>query len=199
MTATRTVGDRILELRARRASDLGWCDDESIAKGWPQRAQLAAGIIKPGSRVIDLGCGNQLLRRFLPPDVQYTPADLVPRTSDTVLIELNTGLWPKGRWDTAYALGVLEYIYDVREFFRGVAQLAPRLVITYHVSVDGSKETMDFRVSHSGWLSDFTLGQILDAANSTGWMALKVSAFQRKQFAWQYIFAFEHQSFHQAA
>lgn len=129
---------------------------------------------------------------MLPASSSYTPADLVERTPDTLRIDLNAGLWPEGRWDTIYALGLLEYVHDVDDFFRRCTALAPRLVMSYHVSTPDSTETLNFRMAKNSWLSDFSLTTIFGAASAARWLPLRVSAFQRKKHAWQYLFAFEH-------
>jgi hypothetical protein len=49
---------------------------------------MARGI-RPGSRVVDVGAGAQALRSALPPHCTYVPIDIVQRTPDTVVCDLN--------------------------------------------------------------------------------------------------------------
>lgn len=105
-----------------------WSDVEDE---WPDRAELVAAFIDPGSSVIDLGSGAQGLRRWLPRDCTYTPADLVARTPDTLRFDMNRGRWPKGRWDVAVMAGVLEYSPDAAAVFEHLAEIAPVAIVTY--------------------------------------------------------------------
>ena len=165
-----------------------WTPYDAVAKGWGPRAKLAASLIPPGVRIIDLGCGNQLLRTFLKSNASYTPADIAPRTPETLIIDLNDGKWPVGKWDWATALGVLEYIYDVDDFFRGMNHLADHMLFTYHVeTVKGSYFQLADTVAR-GWVNHHSMADLVVAYEAAGWVTVKVSAFQCKKHYWQYIF-----------
>ncbi|MFX6015289.1 methyltransferase domain-containing protein, partial [Acinetobacter baumannii] len=71
-------------------------------------------------RVLDLGCGNMSLQRFLPFGCSYRGCDLVPRDPDTVVCDFNEGQFPTeaaGEADLITMLGLLEYIIDLEAFF----------------------------------------------------------------------------------
>lgn len=185
--------DRILKLRSERKSDLQrWSCAESVAKSWGTlRYRLAAKYIPRGASVLDLGCGNQELARQLPPGTAYTPADIVQRTPDTVLIELNSGLWPDGRWDCLCAIGVLEYLFDATDFFARSARLARRTIVTYHSSILPRDETTREARLESGWLSDFTPGELMAAATAAELIPVQISMFGSSEIFWKHLYVFE--------
>jgi hypothetical protein len=95
------------------------------------RARIAARWVGPGSRVLDLGCGEQVLRDLLPANCIYVPADLQARTPDTIVVDLNLGQFPDGQYDVTAVLGVLEYMSEPHALLMRIAESSPRLLISY--------------------------------------------------------------------
>src|SRR5690606_18515194 len=82
-------------LRRSGATDLDrWSVGENLDRAWERRVVAAADLIAPGSSVVDLGAGRQALARHLPAGATYTPADVVPRSPDTVIVDVNAGQFP---------------------------------------------------------------------------------------------------------
>lgn len=154
-------------ISAMRSDWERWREPLVVNKYWDDRAVRAAGLVEPNSRVLDLGCGAMSLRNHLPEGCTYIPADLVKRSEDTILIELNEGLWPNVRADVAVALGVLEYVYSLDAFFAGVKRCAPKIIFTYNVSPSSSPESLHER-HRMGWLSDFSLASLIEAIENAG-------------------------------
>src|SRR5262245_38486113 len=97
-----------------------WSDIESLELAWDQRAEVAAGFVPAGSRVLDIGCGRMALSRFLPNGCIYQPCDLVARDNRTIVCDLNAGQFPSaqaGGSDVIVMLGLLEYIVDLDALF----------------------------------------------------------------------------------
>ena len=150
------------------------------------RARIAARLVRPGSRVLDLGCGAMVLREHLPPGCTYIPADLVKRSEDTHLIELNKGLWPLVRADVTVALGLAEYLHDIDAFLAGTCRCAPELLFSYHVRTSGSEEARLSRLTQ-GWLSDLSLSSLIAASESAGAVIERVTALAPKRHFIQYF------------
>ena len=119
---------------------------------YPERAEHAASLVPAGARVLDLGAGSMVLRRYLQPNVRYTSADIIKRDSDTIIVDLNKQEFPPGEYDWIVALGVLVYIRDVAWVLRQCAAAAPNLLFTYRCydPADDSREErlVSGKVSH---------------------------------------------------
>lgn len=106
-------------------------DWSRVGHRWPERSEAIARLVPAGASVIDIGAGAQGLRRHLDPSCRYTPADLYPRTPETLILDLNGGPWPRGRWDVAVLSGVLEYANDPAQVLRRLHALTPVAIVTY--------------------------------------------------------------------
>ena len=95
-----------------------------------RRAALAASFIRPGTRVLDLGCGAMILRDRLPEGCAYTPSDVWKRHPEIVVANLNERVFPEGEWDIVAMLGVIEYLEDPSWVLRTARARARNLLIT---------------------------------------------------------------------
>ena len=77
---------------------------------WTERSRVAATLIEPGWSVLDLGCGEGLIRKFLPAGCRWRGYDLNPPTSDVQKIDLDAGEFPEGRFDVVMLMGVLGWL-----------------------------------------------------------------------------------------
>lgn len=130
---------------------------------WDVRLRRIARHIRPGERVLDLGAGAQSLRRMLPRDCRYTPADRTATLPDTLRFVMgDTGaIVPEGRWDVVVLAGVLEYAPDPAGVLRAIAPLAPRLLLSYaHGGSLGFRRRQDW----ANHLSRAALEELLEAA-----------------------------------
>lgn len=115
-------------------------------KDWTERARLAATFIKPNSRVVEYGAGEQRLKQFLPEGCSYSGYDIA---YDGLDLEID---WPlfKILPDTEIVLGLLEWLDDVPKF---ISKLTAKQVIvsyaTFHSGFD-LRDRMD-----NGWKNHY--------------------------------------------
>jgi SAM-dependent methyltransferase len=95
---------------------------------WAKRAQTAASFISEGSRVLDLGCGNGSLRRFLPAGCTWIGYDLRPLNAEVHPIDLDAGEFPPGHFDYIVLLGVLDWLREPRAVLAKARRVAPFLI-----------------------------------------------------------------------
>lgn len=167
--ADRSASDRSASTRRlikSNASDVSrWSDHANLKSTWRTRAAIVAGLVTPGSRVLDLGCGAMDLEQELPDGAVYLPADLVARDSRTIMVDLNAGQLPDVDADVITMLGVLEYVHNPGQLFGGLAQRWPRLVVTYNpTDLDGGRD----RHAH-GWFSALTSAGLVSVAEAAGY------------------------------
>ena len=111
-----------------------WSDAQELLPEWEERARLLARLVPPGSHILDFGAGSRTLQKHLPPDCTYLPSDLVGRSADTFVCDLNSRPLPDlstFHIDTAVFGGVLEYIQDLPELVRWVSKYVHRCIASY--------------------------------------------------------------------
>jgi hypothetical protein len=182
---------RILTLISNQTSDLErWARplDYSTA-GWDYRLPICVEFLKGCESVLDFGCGNKTLREHLSDDCLYQPADIYPRSDDSLILDGNSSDWgsrvPR-TYQTITAIGVLEYIYNFANFLRNASSCAKELVMTYHLS-DGAKvkhsdaEISSFRAV-MGWLSNHSFYELVSEVYKCGGSIEKIHLFPPKKY-----------------
>lgn len=144
--------DRRRATVARQETDrIRWSDPSALETSWTARAEIAAGFIPRGARVLDLGCGAMALERFLPEGCVYIPCDLVARDDRTIVCDFNGGEFPDDvACDVVVALGVLEYLTDVPGFLKRMRALDAPTVLTYNLGGEGPADRAAL-----GWINAY--------------------------------------------
>lgn len=99
----------------------------------PQRArQVADKIIAFGIRsVLDIGCGNMKLRDYLAPhSIGYVPADVVQRSPDCLVVDLNAAPVPHCDAECVILVGVIEFLTDIERVLADIADQYERVLLT---------------------------------------------------------------------
>ncbi len=153
-------------LIAAKASDAArWADARCLEEGADERAALAAPHLGGARRILDLGAGLEKLRPLLAQGATYIPVDLVRRSEDTLIADLNQGQFPEVEADDAVLLEVLEYVHDVPGLLRRCHGAAKRLVFSYHPAEDGDNDPRRLE----GWFNDYPLGELNGLLAGAGW------------------------------
>ncbi|NLP58160.1 class I SAM-dependent methyltransferase [Lutibacter sp. B1] len=124
----------------------------------------------PNEKVIEFGAGNMSLKEMLPQNSTYTPSDIVKRSKETVLCDLNNSImFELSRYNTEIFSGVLEYVYDIDKVFEQLQPFISHIVMSYACS-DICKYD---RLSH-GWLSDYTKDELVDIFRKNNYKVLNM-------------------------
>jgi FkbM family methyltransferase len=159
-------------LMEHRASDgWRWADPYNMAEDAELRAELAAAHIPARSRILDLGAGLMSMALLLKAGSTYTPVDIIRYADATVLADLNDGQFPKGEWDCALTLELLEYIHDVPSLLARIRNVAGRLIFTYRCAEEGADPTPR---RARGYFNDFHQEALLAMLDTAGWEIKKV-------------------------
>jgi FkbM family methyltransferase len=161
------LADLTRRLIAHGATDgWRWANPRSMDPGSAERAALAGPHLPTAGSLLDLGAGLMLVLPKLKLGVRYTPVDLIRYSKATVLLDLNAGRFPDGKWDCVLMLELLEHMHDVPALLRRARAAAGRLVGTYKaIEETGDEDIRRLR----GYFNDFdraTLRALLEAA---GW------------------------------
>jgi hypothetical protein len=155
------------QVLARKTDTARWSDPAALEPAWDARAELAAHFIPAGAHVLDLGCGNMSLQRFLPHGCGYRGCDLVARDVQTIVCNFNVGEFPTDAANDAdiiSVLGVLEYITDVEAFFKHLRSANCDVVLSYcAVDLSGSIDRASL-----GWLNHFSFLDLSDLLDRHG-------------------------------
>lgn len=145
------VGTLMLPTRYRR-----W---RKVATGgvppWDIRNEIIAAVIPANSSVVDLGCGPQTLRNHLKLGCMYRPFDCVRSSPAVEFCDINAGVYPRidNVVDYIVCSGLVEYIWDPREFLRRIAPLGRRICLSYNTLIPGQKRRS--RLARS-WVNHIT-------------------------------------------
>src|SRR5216684_8281329 len=69
--AVPTIVRRLLN----RSDVRRWANSAALSSDWDSRTRLLAGLISPGSSVLEFGAGRQALKAMLADGCTYTPSD----------------------------------------------------------------------------------------------------------------------------
>ena len=157
-------------LRLLGLTDLSrWSDPRFYKHEARGRAALAASLIAPRSRVLDLGCGHMLLADTLPEGCAYTGADLVPFRPEVLRCDLNNGgEFPPGRYDYIVMLGVLVYLHHPERVLREARQRADWLVVCYTFAKQRGFRALRRRW-RPGYVNNFDEAAFLGVLAAAGW------------------------------
>ena len=146
-----------------------WSRNDSFHPNWDERTRLMAKHIIPGSSVVEFGAGAQAIRAVLPAGCCYLPSDLVARSPDTLVCDLNSR-YPDltdlpERTDVAVFSGVLEYINDLQGLFDWLPTRFDRVVFSY-ATLEHTPSLIARR--SNGWVNDYRQDQITEIVEQAG-------------------------------
>ena len=90
-------------------------------QGWKKRAEMMAKMIpRDVTSILDIGCGEGLVKQYLPDNIKYYGLDYCKRDDDTIVCDLNKEELPNIDVDLYYLCGVFDYIEDKKHFIKGL-------------------------------------------------------------------------------
>ena len=155
----KSIQKNTIKLKKEKQSDINrWKNSNELFEDWDQRTSILGNYITPGSKVIEFGSGNMSLKKMLPKKCTYTPSDIVKRTEETIVCDLNEPIsFDLSFYNTAVFSGVFEYVYDIDTVFKQLEKHIPHIILSYACS-----DICTHNRLINGWLSDFTEKQLLD-------------------------------------
>jgi hypothetical protein len=156
------LGQLMAGLRGRRFGGPAaneWKKIEYFDPAWEDRVALLAGMVRCKGRLVDFGCGRQLLRKHLPAGTEYIPVDYISRSPDTIVADFNAVPYPNIDGQIAFISGFMEYLRDAPSFIRQIKELSYQEIVMSYCTVE-SVSSLDER-SKLGWKNHFELRGLL--------------------------------------
>lgn len=137
-----------------------WKKQEFFAETWEKRIEIMAGLIdKDCKSVLDMGCGECKLKKYLHNKVEYYGCDYKKREEGTIICDFNQYQYPRGvKADTIFISGALEYIQDYPWFIKKVCESRSDIILSYCI-VENSYD-LSHRVK-LGWKNHLSVYDIL--------------------------------------
>jgi len=138
MTGIAPGSDELKAFYRRRS---GWRSGGE--EGMRQRKAAALARVPAGAAVLEIGCRDGGLRRYLPADVRYQGMDIAPEfaASDILIRDVSDGLpFPDASFDHVFCIEVLEHVpnpygalTEIRRVLKGDGVLVLSVPNPYHV------------------------------------------------------------------
>lgn len=116
--------------------------------------------------VTDYGAGLMYLKSFLRPGVSYYPIDYFKRFEETIVCDLNSGIFPDLEADVSVFNGVLEFLTTAEPLLLHVCGQTRNKVILSYMTVDHFPSIEARRAS--GYVSDLTEKEIIERLENCG-------------------------------
>lgn len=155
----KSIQKNTIMLKKEKQSDINrWKNSSELFEDWNQRTSILGSYVTPGAKVIEFGSGNMSLKAELPENCTYTPSDIVKRTEETIICDLNQPIsFDLSIYDTAVFSGVFEYVYDIDAVFKQLEKHINHLILSYACS-----DICTHNRLINGWLSDYKEEQLLE-------------------------------------
>ena len=164
-----------------RSDVLRWGDPQSLSQDWDSRTIELSKFIPINSTILEFGAGRAILRNHVPPGCEYTPADLVARSNDSLVIDINSDDWPTlQKYDVVVFSGVLEYVHDLPLLFAKLIPVCNFIVCSY-ASTDYDAQRSTHIRRHHGWVNDLTAIEFVSMLNSAGYTCVSRGAWNSQE------------------
>ncbi|WP_457676131.1 methyltransferase domain-containing protein [Thiolapillus sp.] len=161
-----------------------WSEESSLSPDWDSRTILIAGLVPEGARVLEFGAANLVLKEHLPDGCFYQPSDIVSRSEDTIVCDLNRCLPDLGETYTHVVFsGVIEYIHDVSGLLEHIAGKTGNVIVSY-TAIDSVADYVTRK--RNGWVNHYSDEQFVHLFREAGFVL-------KGRHAWRYqeIYVFE--------
>ncbi|OEU67081.1 MAG: FkbM family methyltransferase [Desulfovibrio sp. S3730MH75] len=176
---TKAYTDRLI---AAKATDCGrWSRWNHLHSESDIRAGLTAQLIPENSTVLDAGAGMMLLRDYIPENGTYTPLDIVARSRECIVADLNQHQYPDHKYDVVMGLFLIEFLHEPEEFLKWAFKSSNKLIFTYYPARPNSER--ERRVA--GLFNDFDHKGVEEIIDNSGWKLVNITAISVGQFCYQ--------------
>lgn len=140
-------------------ADKGWQEFEQSdtnalkrqRQGRKDRARAMSQLIPEDVKVLmDIGCGEELLKEFLCKDIKYYGLDYCERNKETIICDINKEKLPDIKVDLYYMAGIIDYVIDIPNFIK---QLSRAKYVVMSKTRNERFIRLDDKVMDSGYMN----------------------------------------------
>jgi hypothetical protein len=134
------------------------------------------------AKILDLGSGSTALRRLLPNELPIVLSDNAARSPEFIVSDIYRGNLPPAENATLVtAIGVLEYVDDVRRFLKQLRAYNLPILLTYYPTDDNG----DIDRDSYGWRNALSRNELMRAFLAAGFIVNPRWAFDGRQSAFR--------------
>ena len=112
--------------------------------------------------VMDLGCGNQDAKKYVPTGVKYIPINYINQSPGTIVRDFNKDEFEEREVDLMLGSGILEYIYKPLPFLENISKYCRRYFVLSYVLGEYRKEKAKI------WVNSLTNAELLSMLDKVG-------------------------------
>lgn len=158
--------------------------------GWKDRARSMSLLIPEDVKVLmDIGCGEELLKEFLRKDIKYYGLDYCKRNEETLVCDINKEKLPDINVDLYYLAGSVEYVTDIPNFIK---QLSNAKYVVASKTRNERFIRLDDKVLDSGYMnfgiSSYYCSDLITDMFEIGFVCRKMQWNYRQRDEYYFLF-----------
>ena len=156
--------DGILKLqrRLRKYESFNEWENVEFFGDWSDRSQKLSEFISDDcTSILDVGCGEMHIRKYLKKGIKYYGCDYKKREEDTLVCDLSIGEFPDVDVCTCFMAGVLEYLQNWKDVLKNMSLHCDQIIMSYSTSEEA--EVRDAR-----WVNNISEMELIRFLESCG-------------------------------
>jgi len=111
-----------------------WTKENKYSDYMNMRVKKMIGLVDllRASKIMDLGCGPQNLKKYINNFNVYYPVDALDNSEGVILKDFNKKEFFDKKVDLIFCSGVIEYINDYKWFFSKITENTNHVLLSYH-------------------------------------------------------------------
>lgn len=150
-----------------------WKKNSNLYNDWDERTIIMSKYIPEHSSILEFGAARMVLKNYLPDNCTYTPSDLVSRSRDTVVFNLNEDeISTFNYYDVVVFSGVLEYMIDVEKLIFELSFKTSKFIVSY-APIENYSNLQNRK--KNGWVNNYKIGDFIKIFESVGFKGEEVA------------------------
>ena len=151
-----------LQQRLRKHETFNEWENIEFFADWSNRSRIMSEFInRKFTSLLDLGCGQMHIKKYLPDTIRYYGCDYKARDNDTIICDLSQGEFPDIKVDICFMAGVLEYLTNWKTVIEKMTSCCKQIIISYST-------TEEAPVRDERWVNDLSERDLLEYVSANG-------------------------------